>query len=260
VEQILVTPDGRRVVTRGQNGDAHLWDAATGEHLRHVPVAWQRGLALSPDGRFLVWPVADESVTYTVLAEPRTIYNGNKLKLYDVAAARLVERLPGCKGNAQVLAFPPDGKTLVTVDHGNSTVRVWDVAAGKELRSFRVVRENEKTRPHYLWSASLSPDGATLAVTYQRTNDRGVAGAQAHSVRLYDVATGTERHELSGHLYYVSSPAFSPDGKLVVTVSPALPDFLQKQLKLPPNQVYVWDVATGRRVAGLPDGLPIGAV
>src|SRR5205814_8589288 len=49
VEQILVTPDGARVVTRGQNGDAHLWDAATGEHLRHIPAAWQRGLALSPD-------------------------------------------------------------------------------------------------------------------------------------------------------------------------------------------------------------------
>ena len=29
-EQILVTPDGTHVVTHGQNGDAHVWDAATG--------------------------------------------------------------------------------------------------------------------------------------------------------------------------------------------------------------------------------------
>jgi len=257
VEQILVTPDGTRVVTRGQNGDAHLWDAATGEHLRHIPVA-QRGLALSPDGRFLVWPVADESVKYSDPAQPNAIYTGNRLKLYDLAADRFVERFGGFKADAQALAFAPDGKTLVTVDYNNATVRMWDVAAGKELRSFRVARENEKTSPYFVWSASLSPDGATLAVTYQRTGTRGIVGT--HSIRLYDVATGTERHELSGHLHYVSAPAFSPDGKLVVTASPALSPFLQMQLKLPANQVFVWDVTTGKRVAGLPDGLPLGAV
>jgi RNA polymerase sigma factor (sigma-70 family) len=249
VEQILVTPDGTRVVTRGQNGDAHLWDAATGEHLRHIPAAWQRGLALSPDGQFLVWPVADPSVKGS----------GSCLKLYELAAGRFVERFSGFKGDPQELAIAPDGKTLVTVDHGDSMVRVWDVAAGKELRSFRVIREDEKTKQHYVWSASLSPDGATLAVTYQRT-DNTTALIGAYAVRLYDVATGTERHELPGHLYYVSPPAFSPDGKLVLTASPALSDFFQKQLKLPPNQVYVWDVATGKRIARLPGGLPTGAV
>jgi RNA polymerase sigma factor (sigma-70 family) len=249
VEQILVTADGTRVVTRGQNGDAHLWDAATGEHLRHVPAGGQRGLALSPNGRFLVWPVADQTAKDT----------GTRLKLYDLAADRFVDRFGAFKGGAQELAFAPDGKTLVTVDHGNSTVRVWDVAAGKELRSFRVAREKEKAKPHHVWSVSLSPDGATLAVTYQRADDtRGLVGT--HSVRLYDAATGAERHELPGHLYYVNTPAFSPDGKRVVTASPALSPFLQKHLKQPVNQVFVWDVTTGKRVAGLPDGLPTGAV
>jgi RNA polymerase sigma factor (sigma-70 family) len=249
VEQVLVTADGTRVVTRGQNGDAHLWDAATGEHLRHVPTAGQRGLALSPDGRFLVWPVADQAGKNT----------GSRLKLYDLAADRFVDRFGTFKGDAQVLAFAPDGKALVTVDYGNSTVRVWDVAAGKELRSFRVARQNEKARSHHVWSASLAPDGATLAVTYQRAdNTRALLGA--YSVRLYDVATGAERHNLPGHMHYVSAPAFSPDSKRVVTASPALSPFLQQQLKRPPNQVFVWDVATGKRVAALPDGLPFGAV
>jgi RNA polymerase sigma factor (sigma-70 family) len=242
VEHILVTPDGTRVVTRGQTGDTHLWDAATGEHLRHIPAAVQRGLALSPDGRFLVWPVADQTVKIT----------GTRWKLYDLAADRFVERFPAFKGDTQQLAF-------VTVDSGNSTVRVWDMAGGKELRSFRVARENEKTRSHLVWSSSLSPDGATLAVTYQRA-DNTTAVVAAHSVRLYDVATGAERHELPGHLYNVSNPAFSPDGKRVVTASPALSPFLQKLLNRPPNQVFVWDVATGKRVAGLPDGLPFGGV
>jgi RNA polymerase sigma factor (sigma-70 family) len=248
VEHILVTADGTRVITRGQHGDAHLWDAATGEHLRHLPTGVLRGLSLSPDGRFLVWPVAvqvgKDSVT--------------RLKGYDLAADRFVERLPAFKGDAQRQAFGPDGKTFLTIDSGNATVRLLDVATGKERRSFRVARENEKTRSHYVWSSSLSPDGATLAVTYPRADEsRGIIGA--YPVRLYDVATGKELYELAGHLHYVSNPAFSPDGKRVVTASPGLSPFFQKHLNRPANQVFVWDVATGKRVAGLPDGLPMGA-
>jgi RNA polymerase sigma factor (sigma-70 family) len=34
VDQIAVTADGRRVISRGEAGDAHVWDAKTGEHLR----------------------------------------------------------------------------------------------------------------------------------------------------------------------------------------------------------------------------------
>ena len=39
-----------------------------------------------------------------------------------------------------------------------------------------------------------------------------------------------------------------------MTGSEALSDFFQKQLKLPPDQVFVWDVETGKAVARLPIG------
>src|SRR5262249_16473290 len=54
--------------------------------------------------------------------------------------------------------------------------------------------------------------------------------------------------------------SFSNDGRLLVTAGEPLSPFLQKELKSPANQVFVWDVASGRRVATLPDGLPIGAI
>src|SRR5690242_11010146 len=75
VEQILVTPDGNRVITRGQNGDAHIWDGTSGGHLRALNAAWQRGLAMSPDGRFLVWPVVDEKVTFIDPYNPNVSYD-----------------------------------------------------------------------------------------------------------------------------------------------------------------------------------------
>jgi hypothetical protein len=144
----------------------------------------------------------------------------------------------------------------VTVDHRDGIVRVWDVATGKERRRFPVVRDGERANAHFVWRAVLSPDGKTLAVTYQPAG-RGIFDPFA--VRLWDVATGAERHELAGHLYYAGM-AFSPDSRLVVTCSPPLSDFARQQMKRPVNQVYVWDVATGKRVANLPDGLPTGAV
>jgi WD40 repeat protein len=257
VDQIRVTADGRHVVTRGQDGDAHLWDARTGAHLRHIQATWQRGLALSPDGRYLVWPAADEKVKFRPPGRPNEIHTGHRLRLYDLAAGRFLDRFPAFQGDAHDLAFTADGKTLVTVDHGDGTVRMWDVAAGKELRSFRAVRREEELRSHYVWHAVLSPEGRTLAVTYQ-PSDRGIFAPFA--VRLWDVASGKETHELPGHHRYVDGMAFSPDSRLLVTGCEPLAKFAQEMLKKPVNQLFVWDVASGRRPATLPDGLPVGAV
>ena len=54
--------------------------------------------------------------------------------------------------------------------------------------------------------------------------------------------------------------AFSPDGRLLVTAGEPLAPFIQQQAKVLLNQVFVWDVASGRRVGALPEGLPIGAL
>jgi WD40 repeat protein len=167
VDQVLVTPDGRRLVTRGQEGDAHVWDARTGAHLRRVRATWQRGMALSPDGRFLVWPVADEKVQFKDPAQPSATHTGSRLRLYDLAADKFVDRFGGFEGDAWELFFTPDGRELVTVDRRDGGVGVWDFASGKVSRTFRAVREGEKANSHFAWGSVLSPDGKTLAVTYQ---------------------------------------------------------------------------------------------
>ena len=77
---------------------------------------------------------------------------------------------------------------------------------------------------------------------------------QRHSVKRWDTATGKELHDLAGHLTYFNVLEFSPDGKYLVTCSEPLSDFAQQQLKLPANQVFVWEVATGKPVAQLPLG------
>ena len=216
-------------------------------------VGWQRGLALSPDGRFLVWPAADEKVQFKDPDQPNAIHTGSRLQLFDLVAGKPVDRFGGFEGDAHDLFFTAAGQTLVTVDHRDAAVRFWDVATGKVERSFRA---GEKGPQNQVWHARLSPDGKVLAVTYQPSG-RGIFAQR--TVKLWDTTTGKERHDLPGHFNYVEAMAFSPDSKYLVTGCEVLSAFAQERLKLPADQAFVWDVGTGKAVARLPIGATAGA-
>lgn len=253
VAQVELVGGGSRLVTRGQDGDAHVWDAKTGARLRRIDVTWQRGLAVGPDGRHLVWPREDETVKFKDPDQPNATYTGSRLRMLDLDTGKEVERFGGFEGDAHALFFTSGGKALLTVDFRDGGVRVWDVASGKAERSFRV---SETAGPYQVWRAVLSPDGKVLAATYQR-GGRGLFGGCA--VKLWDVATGKELRSLPGHYDYVEAVAFARDGKHLVTGCPPLSKFAQERLKLPADQVFVWEVATGKRVASLPVGATAAA-
>ena len=255
VEQVLVSADGSRVVTRGECADVHLWDGTTARHLRRFQAGgYQRGMAISPDGRFLAWPVDDSSVTFADPQEPGTRFNGSRIRFYDIAADKTVDRIPTFKGAAQDLAFTADGKKLVIVDPHPGMVRILDFAGAKEERSFPIVLK-AKEKAYIVVRTALSPDGKTAVVTYQE--DRGgrefggLRGPPQH-VQFWDVATGKELPRLNGG--YPIDRAFSPDGRLVATnggnsVKEFSPD---GRLVGPTGGNYVYETATGHRVAELP--------
>src|SRR5205085_3494273 len=89
-------------------------------------------------------------------------------------------------------------------------VTVWEVATGKEVRSFAGHAERVGT-------VAWSPDGRMLAT-----------GSGDRTLRLWEVASGAERAKFA-HGGWVRSVAFSPDGRHVAAASPAAP-------------CYVWDV------------------
>jgi RNA polymerase sigma factor (sigma-70 family) len=258
VEQVVLTPDGRRLVTREEGGGVHLWNARTGKHLARLETQAQGKVAASPRGRLLAWSVEDSTVKFKDPEHANWTHDGSRIRLYDLVAGRLLDRFPGCAGYTHELAFSPDGTRLVTVDHHVNHVRIWEVASGKLARSFPVVRKDDQKRTYAIHHTALSPDGRTLAVAYRRMDRTDLLLGSA-AVRLWDVNTGKELHELTGHWNASAGLAFSPDGRLLVTCGDSANGWGQRGARSPMDATFVWEVATGTMVSGLPEGFRSGA-
>jgi WD40 repeat protein len=103
-----------------------------------------------------------------------------------------------------------------------SSLKLWEVATGKELRSF-------SGHTASVDSVAFSPDGRTA-----------LSGSSDKTVKLWDVATGKEIKTFSGHRSGVSSVAFSPDGRTALSGSGSGDSTLK-----------LWDVATGQEIRTL---------
>jgi RNA polymerase sigma factor (sigma-70 family) len=245
VEQVLVTRDARRLITRHQGADALLWDATTGTKLKVLNGTSQYAIGVSPDGQHLVWP------TYKGVEWRGRTLTGVRLRVYDTTTDQIIERFSGLEGQAHELHFTPDGRTLLTIDYPDGTVREWDFATSKERRKFPVGCKDEVGIDYHVRKVILTPDGKSLAVLYEGSH--GLVMPQV--VRLWDVATGTMKHALQGH-YGSIDVAFSPDSRFAaISCRP----MSEPDLKFP-NQIYVWDPTSGSRTALVPGGLPTETV
>jgi hypothetical protein len=175
-------------------------------------------VAFSPDGRLIAAGGSAEG----------------DIGLYDPATGRLVRELRGHKTAVAVLAFTPDGKTLLSqgsvrigaVVPGDPAAsetefrRAWDVATGEQVRSF----------PGAALVANLtsSSDGRTVVTI----------GGDGQTVVLLEAATGGQRAALSGHTNLLFRAKLSPDGRTAVSAGVE-------------SAIWVWDLPSGKEIGRL---------
>jgi WD40 repeat protein len=129
----------------------HICDIATGKELPAVEVGEKiRAVAVSPDSRLLA-----------------TVAEDRRLRLWDIAANKVVANWPGPHGKPTCVAFRPDGKS-VAVGYSDTTVLLWEVPGLSETAA---VPSDELDR---LWAdlASAEPAPAYRAIAHLRADPK----------------------------------------------------------------------------------------
>lgn len=180
--QVLISPDGRLLITRGMDQTLRIWDTKTGQPLGKPLDAAQppERLTITPDSSRLVAVFGDTILTVD-LADP--LLRSVELK-HDAAITDF--------------AISEDGKQILT-GSVDGAVRLWNV-----------------TTAALAWPA-IKRDVRINAVAFDPNGGRFITACDDGAARLYQVANGQPVGQRMRHIGPVLCAAFSVDGRLIAT-------------------------------------------
>lgn len=199
--RVIVSPDGTRLATSGDDGTARIWDASTGRELqRFSDLDMINGIAFSPDGKLLA------SAAFIVLSPTAA----SQIILWDIQTGRPVRKMGGSNFGTSV-AFSADGKRVAAA--GSGMAYIWDAATGEQLLEIAAYTEGNDSSFRIIETA-FSPDGQTL-ITSARAP--GAPGKRfTNVVKFWNVSSG----ELAGSIEGATGPSpFLRDGTLILTAA-----------------------------------------
>jgi WD40 repeat protein len=217
LKSMAFTPDGKYIVSSGDDKVVRIWDWRAGKTVRAIRGQIDSGdegkifaMALSPDGRSIA---------------TGGFVDGDVVRVFDFASGSLKRLLKAHTDVTHTLSFSPDSKLLIS-GSSDLTAIIWDVASGRQLVTL-------KGHNGAIYGTGFTPDGA-----------RVVTASLDKTLRLWSVADGSLIRVLDGHSEQVFAVAVSPKSDLIASADIT-------------GEVRLWDGKTGRfiRVLGNIEGI-----
>ncbi len=182
VNCVVISPDGKRAASGGDDRTIRIWAMPEGAQLASLHTGSEvAALAFSPDGKLLLSAGTDRL-----------------LRLWDVRERMEIRSFRGHTGAVRAVAFAPDGKRAASGSDDRS-VRIWDLAGGEAIH---VLAGHAQPVTAVAWSS----DGKHL-----------LSAGRAGTLRWWDAPSGKQVRCLEGHVGPVLSITLAPDGKTALS-------------------------------------------
>lgn len=231
----LVCPDGR-YLDNYTNESVIVWDVQTGKAVSTLISDFGRvtALSFSPDGKWLAMAASDRDCEKMVLWE---FVDGTAKQLSSQCVGSREESVPDVE-------FSPDGRLLAYTN--NKTASIWDVATHAKIQELTIDRhftavtwnpDNRTLACHGLWTDTRLWDRVsnTIIQTFENDTTEGDAlgdtiafsldgrflasNREDDSISIWDVHEGHLIRTLTDDAVNISSVAFTPDGKYLISGS-----------------------------------------
>jgi len=224
VNAVTFSPDGRYIVSGGEDKLLLVCDAASGEALYRLTDNYypakavemnmlnQIFLASGPDIKLIdldqktlmvysgtathIWSI-DYAPERNKIAAGSFDYS---VKVWDVSSAKIETVLKDHSKSVLPVVFSPDEKYLATGSF-DKTVKLWNAQNGELIRTMEIHTDN-------IYDVKFHPTGMYLATA-----------SRDKTIRLWDVTTGKVVKTYAGHHKGVLEIEFLPDGNHFVSAS-----------------------------------------